>query len=205
MSEGDIRNFLRPYLPAQSLDYCAGLWHRHPFQFKVTRKRKTKLGDYRYHRLYKTHTITVNGDLNVYHFLVTYIHEVAHLLVRIQYGDRVLPHGPQWKRAFQHLMAPVLNDKVFPPDILAPLQKHMANPRATSYADPKLTSALQRYHAERENLIFLSDIPIGGCFEIDGRRFEKLKNNRTRAVCKDLKNGKRYLVSKMAEVNLLDK
>ena len=205
MASGDIKSFLKPYLPVESLDYCAGFWHQYPFHFKITRKRKTKLGDYRYHKLNKSHTITVNGDLNIYHFLVTYLHEVAHLLVRVQYGARVQPHGIQWKRTFQKLMAPVLDDKVFPRDILIPLHNHMANPRATSYADPLLTSAFRKYDSKAGNVVYLDDIPIGHHFEINGRRFEKLKNNRTRAVCKDLKNGKNYLVSKVAEVNWLNK
>ena len=205
MSAADIRSFLKPYVPDQSLDYCAELWRRHPFHFKVTRKRKSKLGDYRYHKLDKSHTITVNGDLNVYHFLVTYLHEVAHLLVRLQYGGRVRPHGLEWKQTFQKLMIPVLNDVVFPKDILIPLQKHMASPRATSYADPLLTSAFRKHDAKHRHMMFLSDISVGNRFEINGRKFEKLKNNRTRAVCKDLKNGKKYLVSEMAEIRLLNK
>lgn len=205
MPTEDIKSFLKPYLPSKSLDYCAKLWHRHPFHFKITKKRKTKLGDYRYHKFHKSHTITVNGDLNIYHFLVTYLHEVAHLLVRLQYDGREQPHGAQWKRTFQKLMNPVLNESVFPRDILIPLQKHMANPRATTYTDLQLTSAFRNYDTTQQPLLFLLDVPVGGRFEIDGRGFEKLKNNRTRAVCKDLKNGKKYLVPKMAEVRWLDK
>ena len=208
MPTADIKTFLKPYLPGASLDYCAQLWQQHPFHFTITRKRKTKLGDYRYHKIHKTHKITVNGDLNIYHFLVTYLHEVAHLLVRLQYGDRrVPPHGMQWKSAFQKLMMPVLNESVFPGDILLPLKKHMANPRATSYADLQLTNAFRLYDADNghRRLKLVSELPIGCRFEINGRGFEKLKDNRTRAVCRDLKNGKKYLVSKIAEVRLLGK
>ena len=81
----------------------------------------------------------------------------------------------------------------------------MANPRATTYTDLQLTSAFRNYDTTQQPVLFLLDVPVGGRFEIDGRGFEKLKNNRTRAVCKDLKNGKKYLVPKMAEVRWLDK
>ena len=200
---GNIRDILGPHVPAASLDYCVELWNQFPFQFKIARKRKTKLGDYRFNKLKNSHTITVNGDLNGYNFLLTYIHEVAHLVVRERCGGRVLPHGTEWKRAFQNLMIPVMNSRVFPEDILTPLQKYLTNPKATSYADPLLSRAFRNYDSEQEQVTFLSDLAIGCKFEIDGRRFEKLKNNRTRVVCKDLKNGKNYLVSKMAEVSCL--
>ena len=201
MTPDNIKVILTHHVPAVSLEYCVGLWLQFPFHFKVTRKRKTKLGDYRYRKLENRHTITINEDLNVYNFLLTYIHEVAHLLVRKQYGGRVSPHGVQWKRVFQDLMRPLMNSDVFPEDILIPLQKHMANPRATSYADPQLSRAFRYYDSGQQQVTFLSDLAIGHRFEINGRRFEKLKNNRTRVVCRDLKNGKNYLVSKMAEVN----
>ena len=201
MTPDNIKVILTHHVPTVSLEYCVGLWLQFPFHFKITRKRKTKLGDYRYHKLENRHTITINGDLNVYNFLLTYIHEVAHLVVRKQYGGRVSPHGVQWKRVFQDLMRPLMNGDVFPEDILIPLQKHMANPRATSYADPRLSRAFRHYDSGQQQVTFLSDLAIGHQFEINGRRFEKLKNNRTRVVCRDLKNGKNYLVSKIAEVN----
>ncbi|MDN5215583.1 transcription elongation protein SprT [Fulvivirgaceae bacterium BMA12] len=203
MMPDDIKHILAPRVPAASLDYCADLWHQFPFNFKVTRKRKTKLGDYRYHKLENSHTITVNRDLNIYNFLLTYVHEVAHLVVRKRHGGRVSPHGIEWKRAFQDLMRPLMNSDVFPEDILSPLQKYMSNPKATSYTDPLLSRAFRNYDATPQRPIFLADLAIGHQFEINGRKFKKLKNNRTRAVCRDLRNGKNYLISKMAEVSYL--
>ena len=43
--------------------------------------------------MYNNHRISVNGNLNKYSFLITLIHELAHLLTFTQYKNRVDPHG----------------------------------------------------------------------------------------------------------------
>lgn len=71
---------LEKYVPPASTDYCHQLLYRYGFRLKITRSRKTKLGDYRFLSVQKKHVITVNHDLNPFQFLITYIHEVAHLV-----------------------------------------------------------------------------------------------------------------------------
>ena len=47
--------------------------------FKISRSRSSKLGDYRAPFRGSPHRISVNHDLNPYSFLITTIHEFAHL------------------------------------------------------------------------------------------------------------------------------
>jgi hypothetical protein len=54
--------------------------------------------------------ITVNVNLNPYNFLVTYLHEVAHLEVYRQYKRRQPPHGKAWKTHFRLLLIPVMSE-----------------------------------------------------------------------------------------------
>src|SRR5688572_21323558 len=134
MNSDKIYSILQEHLPTTALQYCYQLWNETPFQLKITRTRQTKVGDFTSKRSIGHPRITLNHELNPFLFLITYIHEVAHLRVHVQYGNRVDPHGEEWKMTFQSLMHPVLNQEVFAEDILPELQKHMINPKASSFA-----------------------------------------------------------------------
>lgn len=97
-------------------------------------------------------------------------------------------------------MLPVLNNDVFPDDILRPLARHMKNPKASTAADPVLLKAVGAYDLNKVHSKTLNDIALGEEFELRNRRFKKLEVKRTRAVCLDLSNNRRYLVSLIAEV-----
>jgi len=78
-------------------------------RFKVTRSRNSKLGDYRAPFKGSSHQITVNHDLNPYSFLITTVHEFAHLKTYQEHKNKVKPHGNEWKENFKMLMEPFLN------------------------------------------------------------------------------------------------
>lgn len=194
MSFETVKNFV----PEAAYEYCQSLWLQHKFQLKIKRGRLTKLGDYRHDLRTGKHVITVNNDLNPYSFLITYVHEVAHLVTFEQYGRKIKPHGLEWKRSFQRLMLPVLNDQVFPSPVLRTLAAYLKNPKASSCNDHKLMQALNAY--DESPGLTLNDIEEGEIFIFGKRRFKKEKLRRTRYVCQDLDNGRKYLISKVASV-----
>ncbi|WP_185096861.1 SprT family zinc-dependent metalloprotease [Roseivirga seohaensis] len=199
-----MRSKLEGKVPEAAIEYCIKLWELYPFQFKVNRKRLSKLGDYRYDPRAQSHTVTVNTDLNPYQFLITYIHEVAHRVVH-KPRSRQLPHGVQWKSKFQELMLPMLNPSVFPDDVLRVLAKHMKNPKASTAADPKLVKVLAQYDVHTASQPILESVIIGEEFFLRKRKFRKLEVRRTRALCLDLANNKRYLISQIAEISPINK
>ena len=150
-----LHDLMEKYVPREAVGYCCDLWNRHPFGLKVTGKRNSKLGDYRFDKPSGRHFITVNHNLNQYAFLITYIHEIAHLTVTVGHKRRVSPHGPEWKSEFIRLMKPVMNERVFPEELMPLLQKHMRNPKASSHSDPALVAALQKYDKTPEGLVCL--------------------------------------------------
>lgn len=200
----NVRSKLEGKVPEAAIEYCIKLWELYPFQFKVNRKRLSKLGDYRYDPRAQSHTVTVNTDLNPYQFLITYIHEVAHRVVH-KPRSRQLPHGVQWKSKFQELMLPMLNPSVFPDDVLRVLAKHMKNPKASTAADPKLVKILAQYDVHTASQPILESVIIGEEFFLRKRKFRKLEVKRTRALCLDLANNKRYLISQIAEISMVNK
>lgn len=198
-----LYQILQKHVPENAVHYCLDLWTAIPFHFKVTRKRNTKLGDYRYDHRNSSHTITVNVDLNPFSFLITYIHEIAHLLATERYGRNLQPHGKQWKSCFAELMEPVLTDLIFPTDILHPLRKHMKNPKASTYADAKLVTVLRSYDDHEQDLIPLAKLGEGDLFEFNKRMYKWLSLRRTRVLCQQADSSRKYLISKIAMVRAL--
>jgi SprT protein len=201
LTETQIFRLLAAHVPEAAVDYCYNLWEVHKFIFKVKAKRATKLGDYKYNPSDKSHKITVNNDLNSYSFLITYLHEVAHLITYKQFGRKVLPHGTEWKSNFKSITLPMMTTAVFPDDVLRKLANYIKNPKASSCNDHHLMKALNAY--EENDSTFLSDVAIGAAFKLGARAFKKESLRRTRFVCQEISTGRKYLISRTALVELI--
>lgn len=202
--EDKFLSAFQKHVPEAAVQYCWSLWKEKPFNFFITKERQTKLGDFRYRRDRKVQTITINHNLHPYQFLVTYIHEVAHFRAFEKYGLEILPHGLEWKTTFRDLMIPVLTDSVFPKDILHALKRHMQNPKASSGADLFLGRVMRGYKQAASEDFLLVDLPVGGIFELQGRRFKKELTRRTRILCAELNTGRKYLISAHAAVKKIE-
>ena len=198
-----IEEALADKVPSEALSYCVRLWADFPFQFKISKSRSSKLGDYRFDPKTENHIVTVNKDLNPYQFLVTYVHEVAHRRVH-RHRSRQKPHGQEWKQAFQNLMLPLLRPDIFPDDVLRVLAKHMKNPKASTAADPKLLNVISNYDLVKSIGPTLGEISVGDQFFFRKRAFRKLQDKRTRSLCLDLRNQRKYLIPMLVEIEILD-
>lgn len=200
--EADFLKVFQKYMPEAAVDYCFQLWKSQPFNFLISKERQSKLGDFRYRRDRKLQTISINHNLNPYQFLITYLHEVAHLKAFIQYGYQIAPHGVEWKRTFQDLMFPILQKPVFPKDVHHALLRHMANPKASTGADLFLSKVVKAYDLNKdENQLLLAEVRVGDSFLLKGRKFKKEAVRRTRVLCEELTSGRKYLISAHAEVS----
>lgn len=187
-------------VPQSALPYCLQLWQEHPFRFTLRRARLSKLGDFSWYPGRPPH-ITINADSPPLLFLLTYVHEVAHLRVHLQHGRRTAPHGHEWKATFRELAQPLLSAHVFPDDVASALHRHMKNPKASSLTDPHLSKALDAHDHRLTHVIHLTDIPEGSQFEIRRRQFVKGKLNRTRVMCREVSSGRHYLIAANAVIN----
>ncbi len=192
MTEKDLKIFEK-YLPMNTVQYCAWLWNQHKFDFKITKPRTSKLGDYCFSRQ-NGHAITVNSNLNKYSFLITYLHEVAHLLVQKNFIRRKLPHGKEWKEAFRTLLNPVMSTEIFPSDILFALQKYYQNPAASTGSHKLLSETLHKYDPQPEGYAQLNHLKENEVFQLNGRLFSKGPLRRTRFFCKEVASGKNYII-----------
>jgi len=186
------------YLPKEASKLVEELIVNHPFELKIKNNRKTKHGDFRTasNGILK---ISINKDLNKYRFLITLIHEIAHLVAHKNFGYKK-PHGLEWKSTFKNLMLPFLNDAIFPSEILSPLANYLINPKARTDADLNLSLALRLFDGKTDKkLIF--EIETGRLFEHNSRIYRKGDRRRTRHVCTEIKTQKKYLFQQNAEVN----
>lgn len=195
---------LQKYLPELAVAPCFELIKTHGVHLKIVNHRVTRHGDYR--RLPNgLHLITVNASLNKYRFLITLVHEIAHLVAFESYGRRIKPHGMEWKRTFQHLMVPFIRPEVFPSKLLPIIANHFKNPKASSSTDARLSIALKAFDEEEREHQYVYELPPGSVFRLyNGRMFKKGNKKVKRYECVELSTGRVYLFQPNAEVELVE-
>jgi SprT protein len=197
---------LQDYLPDGTFDAVLSYLRQYKVHLTVARERKSILGDYRHRTHHTNHRISVNGNLNKYSFLVTLLHELAHLLTFEQFGNKVMAHGREWKTIYAQLLDQFLKQHVFPVDIEKELLLSLRNPAASSCAEDGLLRVLRKYDEAGSNFVLVEEININEFFRTpDGRVFQKGKKLRKRFQCKEVKTGGVYLFSPVYEVELINK
>ena len=199
-------NHLEQFLPPGTGEAVLQYLHEYKVHLTIARERKSILGDYRHRTREQNHRISVNGNLNAYAFLVTLLHEIAHLLTFEQFGNRVSAHGKEWKAVFGKLLHQFIQNQVFPPDIQKELTESLRNPAASSCAEDGLLRVLRNYDVRKEHHHLVEEFPAGSLFRLkDGRIFKKGEKLRKRYRCREISTGSVYLFSPLAEVEVFEK
>ncbi len=199
--------FLDQFLPAGAFDEVAPFFKTHTIHLTLTHDRKSVLGDYRnptttdpYHR------ISINATLNPYSFLITLLHELAHMFTFVHFGHSVSPHGKEWKTQFRHILIPFIGKKLFPNDVEKALLAYVHDPAASTCTDPRLFKALYRYDERKDGHKLVDDIAPNHYFQTeDGIVYQKLEKIRTRTRCMNMSNGKIYLFQGIVDVKEVNK
>lgn len=196
---------LKRFAPEIYVPYLVETILKSKVMFKIVPGRKTKLGDFRANMQGGLPVITVNGDLNPYSFLVTTLHEIAHLNTFNKFGHHVNPHGEEWKNAFRELLIPVLDSKNLPNELEKALWKSFTNTKASSCSDLNLSRALKKFDKPTLKQTYtLEEIPIHSQFSLNGKVFKKGNLRRSRYLCTDL-SGKQFLVHALATIEIIEK
>lgn len=199
-----MQQILYKYLPEKAVEPCFELIKNYGIYLKIVNERQTRHGDY---QLLPDgqHKITVNANLNKYRFLITLIHEIAHLVTLLKYGSNIKPHGTEWKHTFTCLMLPFLRPEIFPSAVLPLLAKHFKNPSASSDIDVRLSLALREYDDNELKLKqYVFELPLGSFFRTDnGKIFQKGNRKIKRYECVEVYSGRKYVVQPHAMVELL--
>jgi len=197
-----MNEVLQKYLPSHAVAPVFKMVEEHRIHLKIVNERVTRHGDYR-RMPGGVHQITVNANLNKFRFLITLIHEIAHLVAFERFGRNIKPHGREWKFTFQELMLPYIRPEIFPGQLLPLIANHFRDPKASSDTDAHLSVTLKKFDPENDkNYIF--EVPAGGLFRIyNGRIFKKGQKLRKRYECMEVSSGKIYLFQPNAQVEFL--
>ncbi|MBA3649384.1 MAG: hypothetical protein H0W62_12670 [Chitinophagales bacterium] len=203
MAEEDFSHILQPYFPEESIQNVIKWISDYKIIFTITQKRNSVLGDYHSPYNNQGHRISVNGDLNRYSFLITFLHEMAHLTTWEKYRRSVPSHGMEWKEEFKVVSDELRGKKIFPRDVTAALKRYLINPSATHCVDPDLVKVLNTYN--KKSVLHLDDLREGMLFSSHGNRtFRKGERLRKRFKCYEIKTNRIYLFSPMAEIKKVE-
>lgn len=201
------RQILQRYFPEAAIPMVVEAYSQSRFNLRFKRPRASKLGDFRPPRGSEEFcTITLNQDLNPYQMLVTFVHELAHYTVFVNFPKKRLePHGEEWKQTFTQLLLPYLKPEIFPSEVIQALHHHLQHIKASSSADTNLAKVMKRYdkNVSGEKTPTVEELPEGAVFQLkNGMKFKKGPKRRTRYQCECLDNGRTYSVSGLVEAIL---
>lgn len=200
----DVRKVLRKYLPEAAVETCFDWIQHYRIRVRITHKREHLLGDYRPPQDGSSHAISINHDLNPYAFLITFTHEVAHLVCFTKHQYSVEPHGEEWKTEFKYLLAGLIHRNIFPEDIHAALLRFLKNPPATSCGDIHLAKTLSKYNTHDDGYVHLDELPYGSTFRLrNGKIFTKGEKLRKNHVCFAASDNAKYIFHPLVEVKYL--
>lgn len=195
----NLSNELLRYVPEAAIPILVNWMMVYKIHLTLTPQRSSKYGDYRHPHGNKGHRISVNKNLNRYAFLLTFIHEIAHLKCWMQHRNSVPAHGREWKLIFSKLLIPFIEQNIFPEDIKAALIIYAQSPTASTCSDESLMRSLAKYDVVRlprveqlaENALFRT---------INGRLFQKGQIIRKRIRCIEIHSKRIFLFHPLAEV-----
>ncbi len=194
-------NHLRYYLPGGTTERVVTLLQQYRVHLRITRERRSVLGMYRHLPRHGIHQISINGNLNAFSFLITLLHELAHLVCYEQHARSVPPHGREWQQLYAGLLKQFLQQQIFPPDVEAELSRTLNKPGAAACAEEDLMRVLKKYDDKAGGQVLVEELPEGAFFTFrDGRIFQKGEKLRKRYKCTEHKTGKLYLFSALCEV-----
>ncbi len=193
---------LADFIPEGAYELVLPYFNQYTIHLTLTKERATILGNYKNPiHLQDPHLISVNGNLNPYSFLITLLHEIAHLVTFVQYKHAVAPHGTEWKNNFKSILQPFILQSIFPTDIALAVMNYCNNVKASTCGDATLFKTLKKYDVTQTNTMFVEQLPLMSIFKIkDGTQFQIIEKRRTRYKCMQLDTKKIYLFPGIYEV-----
>ena len=195
---------LLKYIPEEAIPLVSQWFKAFQFHLRITKSRSSKFGDFRPAFNGKPNRISVNGDLNTYHFLITLTHEAAHAACWEKFKGKVLPHGTEWQDIYSQMLRELMSQVTFPDGLMIALKRHLKKPKASSCSDPSLYKAIKVYDENPEEYIYLDRLELGELFTVNGKKvFRKGNKRRSRYECEEINSRRLYLVSGHAEVKVI--
>lgn len=187
---------LQKYLPENTLPYLKEWFGGFAIHIKITKGRASKLGDYR--KLPdKSHQITINSTLEPELFFFVLTHELAHLIAFERFGNRILPHGNEWKHTFRKMLLESID--VYSPNLKPLILNFSKSPKANFMASPDLVRYFRTEDLKDEEN-YIEDLKKGERFLYRKITFEMEQKLKKNYLCKNIATGKKYLFKPLARI-----
>ena len=199
----ELNQPLKNHFTESAFPFISSLLEPHALEVKIVKSRATKFGDFNPIPKKKKEipVITLNDNLNPYHFLITFLHEFAHYLVWTDGHLYARPHGRMWKKHYSSLMNLAIGENLFPDSLLPSLIRHADNPAASSSGDIRLSKELTKFDKQPEEGIYVENLKDGSIFSTARHEiFRREKKLRKRVLCTHIKNRRKYLFSPVYRV-----
>lgn len=190
---------LQKYLPENTLPYLKTWFGEHYIHIKITKARNSKLGDYR-KMPDKSHQITINSTLQPQLFFFVLTHELAHLLAFENFGNRISPHGSEWKNTFRTMLLESIS--IYSEDLKPIILKFSKAPKANFMSSPDL---VKYFHIENyeDETSYIEDLETEDRFIYRKQTYIIEGKRKKNYICLNLDNGKRYIFKPLARVEKL--
>ena len=189
---------LEERLPEDSWRHIQGWMAPHACGIRLTRPRRTKLGDFRPARPGQPALITLNSDLAPYQLLLTLTHEIAHLETWPKRKRRTKPHGPEWRQRFGELLLELAENPALDPRFREAVRRHSKSPKSSAMYDTALFRTLRELEGSTDTR--LDSLKPGASFHFQGRAFTLEKTHRTRCLVRAHDNGALYRIARLASI-----
>ena len=189
-------SLLEKYLPENCLPYLKKWFGEYIIHIKITRGRNSKLGDYR-KMVDKSHQITINSTLQPPLFFFVLTHELAHLIAFENYGNRISPHGQEWKHTFRTMLLESIS--IYDEDLKPIISKFLKSPKANFMSSPDL---VRYFHIEdyEDESSYLEDLEIKDQFIYRKHLYTIEEKRKKNYLCTQLDTGKKYIFKPLARV-----
>lgn len=185
------KQILSKYLSPPAVDKILVLLNKHRVVLRISRARSSKLGDYRPPRNGLPHRISVNHNLNPHEFLITLIHELAHLECWLEFGKHAKPHGREWNLLFKKLLNDFNEPDLFPENIRQAIALYTHPGTSLHQGNDVLKRALKLFDPIAD-LLTVEAIANGEIFIFRKRRYRKIQLVRKRIKCMCLNDNRLY-------------
>jgi hypothetical protein len=181
-------------LPAPSIVFVHALLRGSECEVYITEPKKARLGCFARTRNRLPH-IELNEDLTPYFMLIVFLHEWAHYLTWKEYGNRVSPHGKEWKMNFKKLLVKLAASNRIPSILKQAIEAEANNLKGNIYSNHILLNAI-KIADKHEPQLLLHDLPFNSHFKVVDREetFRKKEKIRVRYKCYNLANKRWYTI-----------
>ncbi len=197
-----IKAGLSDYLNEKQVEFITPYFLDYPMRLKIVHVKKTYWGLCRFPKKKdERFIITLVRTGMQGHFFLVFLHEIAHMLAHISYGEKISSsHGKEWGIIVRNLISQSIKDGCFSQE-----ETEILSASAKSYVP--LTNATLNVLEQRiiklykPGIVLVGSLPENAVFKLKNEmEMRFVKKLRKYYECEEIHSGEKYRVNPDAEV-----